>query len=129
MASFSSERRSRRLSTRVGPGASGELTHELEESATVERVDVRFYPGPQLDLELRPFGEVDSNRFDLLDLTGRDVVVGDDDRFSFDVSVGLSQGDVVGVEFSNVDPSNGFDFVVDLTLERAGGIKRLTQVI
>jgi hypothetical protein len=107
-----------RFSTSVAAGASGELSKEIESDTTVKRVDVRFYPGPRLDLELVPFAQVGSNRFSLVDLVGRSSIVGDNDVFQFGADERLEAGDRIGVEYTNTDQSNSYDFQVDMSLER-----------
>lgn len=109
-----------RFSTSVAAGASGELSQEIESDTTVKQVDVRFYPGPRLDLEIVPFGQVSSNRFSLVDLVGRSSIVGDNDVFQFGVDERLQAGDKIGVEYTNTDNSNSYDFQVDMALEKQG---------
>lgn len=116
----------RRFSTTVGPGADGELTADAERDATVERVDVRFYAGPRLDLKLVPFVRTErGDRVELIDVTGREAIVGDNDVFEFEVSEPLDSTDVLGVAFDNTDEENAYDFVVDLQIDREGGQNRV----
>ncbi|WP_380681088.1 hypothetical protein [Salinigranum sp. GCM10025319] len=121
---------SRRFSTTATGGADDEVTHEVEEDATVEEIRIRFYPGPLLDLELRPFVETDEGRRrDLVDVIGRETIVGDDDRFEFHISEDVRESDVVGVEYVNNDAQNEYDFVVDMDFERAGGSSRIIDYL
>lgn len=115
----------RRFSTTVGPGESGQLTADAERDATVERVDVRFYAGPRLDLRLVPFVRSDANRVELIDTTGRDAIVGDNDVFQFEVSEPLGTTDTLGVAFENVDEEHSYDFAVDLQIDREKGQDRV----
>lgn len=120
-------RLSKRFSTTVQSGSSGEISEEISAPATIERCDVRFYVGPQLDLELIPFvrrGE-NSRTVPLPDLNGRDVIVGEDDAVTFHVSEPVSKGDEIGVEYENKDGSHAYDFNCDILLERAGGQNRV----
>lgn len=121
---------SRRFSQRVPADTRLELTTEVLEDATVERVDIRFYPGPRLTLELRPFVETKrGNRFDLIDLVGRDVIVGDNDVLGFDISEPVSEGAKIGVVANNTDPENEYDFNVDIQLDRTAGQSRLLSEV
>lgn len=121
---------SRRFSTTVAGGADDELTLEVEEDATVEEMRIRFYPGPLLDLELRPFIETEQGRRrDLVTIEGRDTIVGDDDYFRFRISEEIETSDLLGVEYTNKDSSNSYDFVVDFDLERAGGAQRIVDYL
>jgi len=130
MPSVISKRVSRRFSTRAAPGEKDDLAIEIVEDATVEEVTVRFYPGPQLDLEIRPFVEPDEgNRVSIIDLVGRQNIIGDDDVFEFHVSEAIERGDVIGVEYNNTDPDNGYDVIVDMEIERAGGVKRIMDTV
>jgi hypothetical protein len=130
MASFA-RRVSRRFSATANPGEKDELTHEVTADATVEQLDVRFYRGPQLDLEIRPRIETeDGRRVDLVDLIGRNVIVGDDDHFRFYPSEQVREGDLLVVEFENTDSTWTYDVTVDMTLDRLGGVKRtLTRAL
>lgn len=130
MPLVSAPRISKRFSTTAGASAADELTMEVEHDATIERVDVRFYRGPQLDLELRPFVEPrEGDRIDIVDLIGRSSIVGDNDVFRFSVSEQVRRGDTIGVEYENTDGANGYDFVVDMMLDRAGGVDRLVGLL
>jgi hypothetical protein len=133
MLSDFSPRLSRRFSTPVDGGEVGELTREVVKDATVERVDVRFYRGPQLDLEVVPFVErngatQDGDRVNLIDVEGRESIVGDDDHFSFPISEPIREGDVIGVEYANTEQQYGYDVTVDMVLEREGGLERIVDV-
>ena len=129
MPSFAN-RVSRRFSTTAAGGADSDITHEVTADATIEKVTVRFYPGPLLDLELRPFIEPEEGqRADLVDVIGRDRIVGDDDVFEFYVSEPIEEGDTIGVEYENLDPSNSYDFSVDMEVDRIGGLNRVTRFV
>lgn len=120
-----SPRVSRRFSTRVDAQSTDELTHEVKKDATVESITVRFYPGAELDLQVRPFVEPDEgNRISPVSLIGREVIVGDDDVFEFHVTEPVEEEDIIGVEFDNVGDYD-LDGIVDMTLDREGGIERI----
>jgi len=122
---------SRRFSTRAGPGESGDITKEVQKDATVEKVNVRFYPGVELALELRPFIEPEDSedRIDIVELVGRDTIVGNDDHFDFPVADEIQRGDTIGVEFENTDSQYGYDVICDIVVERAGGTERFVEAL
>jgi hypothetical protein len=121
---------SRRFATEVAAGERQVLETEVEADATVEQVDVRFYPGSRLELELRPFIRTKrGNQIDLIDTVGRDVVVGDNDFFQFDVVEQAEEGATLAVEAVNNDPSNSYNFAVDIRVDRTAGLSRaITEV-
>jgi len=121
---------SKRFATQTSAGSDDALTIEVEESATIEKLKIRIYIGAELDLELDPFVLRDgSERTSIPDLIGKDVIVGDDDTFTLDVSEPVREGDVIGVDYNNTDQNNPHSFAVDMTLERSGGTNRLLHAI
>jgi hypothetical protein len=129
MASDDDSRDNVRFADRVSPGSTETLRHELDRPATVEFINVRIYPGAELDLELVPFGEnrEGSNRWPLVTLEGKSHIDGDSDRFEFDVSEPIADGEYIGVEATNQDGANAYDYAVDYTVEYAGGLRRLVS--
>jgi hypothetical protein len=39
------------------------------------------------------------------------------------------ESDLIGVEYENLDPTNSYDFVVDIDVERAGGATRIVDYL
>jgi len=129
MSANTSNRKTVRFADRVGPDSSKTLTKKVAEAATVDRVDVRIYTGPRLDLRVLPFVEPQvggnhSDRVPLVDLVGKDYIDGDGDRYSFYPTESVEREDRVGVEVVNVDQTHGYDVAVDVTLDREGGASR-----
>lgn len=133
MASDSSAtRESYRFATTVDADDDAELTVEMQDPATVEDVRVRFYAGPRLDVSARPYVEHNrrqrTDRVDLInfpdDPSAKDAVDGEDDDFGFDVSEPVDAGDVVGVEFENVNPDYDYPVTVDVIVDFEGGQSR-----
>jgi len=52
---MSDTRETIRFSDNVSPGSSVSLTKTMREAGTVEKVDVRFYSGPDLTVEVEPY--------------------------------------------------------------------------
>jgi len=130
MISSEKERRSLRFSDTVDPGDSDIFTFETERDCTVERMEVRVYRGAEFDLLIEPF--VDRNksndrrrREDIIVYRGSEIIAGDADKFQFDVSKSVQDGQEIGVEVTNQDGEYAYDFVVDMTLEYAGGLSRI----
>jgi len=116
-----------RFATGVPAGESKELTHEINDPATIEGVDVRIYRGAELDLQLVPFarfGGDDAPKTPLVTLIGKDYIDGDGDEFNFTLSESVTPGDVVGVEVENVSTEFDYDFAVDMDLDHEGGATR-----
>ena len=118
-------RADKRFDPDIPEGETVTETFELPYHATIENVSVRFYPGPQLTLEVLPFRETpDGDRLPLVDVIGeRDTLVGDDDSFTFDVSEPVRRGDTIGVMFEN-NGDHDYRAPVDIEIDRHGGIRR-----
>lgn len=124
-----------RFSTAVSAGNAETLTKTMQEPGTVDRVDVRFYSGPDLTVEVEPYVQIgdpgDRERESLVDLVGRQAVVGDGDEFTFHTSEGFEREDVIGVDIRNNsdqadEDGDGYDYdvIVDVTVDHAGGSSR-----
>jgi hypothetical protein len=119
-----SRQATKRFSDTVDPGESLDLSTTLDDPATAEAIRVRFYQGPELDLTIEPYRERASDRLPLVDLYGRDVLVGDDDHFEFEISEQLHEDDTLGVVATNNSTEYAYDFNLDITVEYAGGVSR-----
>lgn len=132
MSSNTDSRDSRRLSGDVAPGDTETWTWELDQDATVEEVAVRFYPGPQLDLHVIPFAEVNgpsgTRRRRLVNFAEEDqakeYIDGNDERLTYDVSQPVERTEVVGVEVENLDDQHKYDCAMDVTVDYEGGTNR-----
>lgn len=124
-----------RFSSSVAPGITETETMVLAEDATVEQVDVRFYRGPELYLEVLPFVQegLDSERVErepLVEVFGRTAVIGDSDHFVFQTDVPVRQEEILGVEVANTtdqladDQQHSYDYIVDITVDYEGGTSR-----
>jgi len=136
MALFEDTKDSLRLAGRVGPGGDDELRHSVQVSATIEEVTVRIYRGAELDVQVTPAVayDADEDRASNIPLItfvdgGKQFVDGDGDRWDFPVSVPVTEGDEIVVEVENQDPDNGYDYAVDVVLEKAAGSTRLDQIV
>lgn len=132
---MSNSRETIRFSDNVSAGNSVSLTKTMRDAGTVERVDVRFYSGPDLTVEVEPYlaigDEGDRERESLVELVGYQAVVGDGDSFRFHTSEGFELDDVLGVDIANNsdeadEDGDGYayDVIVDVTVDYAGGSDR-----
>lgn len=136
MTLFEDAKDSWRFANRVGPGGEDDLQREVEVGATVEEVTVRIYRGAELDLRVTPYVayNVDQGRAQKMPLVtfvdgGKSFIDGDGDRWTFPVSIPVEEGDVLGVEANNKDPNNGYDYAVDLSVDKAGGKERVAGLL
>lgn len=116
------------FSESVAPGSSVTLTKQMENAATIERIDIRIYRGAEFALEVEPLkfpeqGE-QSRREPLLRYRGREFVAGDGDRFSFPVAREVDPDQELGVEVRNTASDFSYDFNVAIIVEYAGGSER-----
>lgn len=124
------DRESLRFSEDVPPGETQVLTYEAPADLTIERMEVRIYRGAEFALEIEPFvdvrrGEDRSRREDIVVYRGSEYIAGDADKFRFDVSKSVKEGQTIGVEVRNRADEYSYHYVVDMSLERAGGLSRL----
>lgn len=116
----------------VDAGATETLTYSVEEPATIERLVVRIYQGPELSLHVTPrtIGDNGNGRPDsLVEFVGQSYIAGDGDKWVFDLSETVSKDDVLEVEVENTadpDPNLNltYDAAVHMELDRMGGLSR-----
>jgi hypothetical protein len=121
----SNARTTTRFADNVSAGGNKKLEKTVDTEATAEEIYIRFYPGPENDLEIEIERERENDTLPLIDLKGRSVITGDNDEYSFDIAESLQEGDNVKVTANNTDQNNSYDFVVDVTIDRAGGTGRV----
>jgi len=129
MISFGGRQTTVRFSDTVPPDSTRTYSRAIEEPATAEQLSVRFYQGPELELEIRPLRQRESDALPLIDLVGRDVVVGDDDVFDFEVSEPLEEGDELVMEVTNNSTEYAYDFNADVAIDYLGGTERAVVAI
>lgn len=118
-----------RFGTTIGPGEIDHISHEVEEPATIEDMTIRFYQGPELAVRVRPRRIRTNSPKDLVTYRGKQFIDGDGDKWEYDVSEPVEQGDEIEVEIENVaDPDPEVDLTYDVTVEmhldREGGASR-----
>lgn len=97
--------------------------------ATIEHVHTRFYPGQQLDLQLKlQVVAQDGTKKEIVDPVGeRSYVAGDDDKFNWDISVPVEKGDTIRVVAQNVETQYDYDYVANMEVDRLNGLERITS--
>ena len=114
-----------RFQRRVNALEVGELRALIPGDATVERLVVRFYPGPELQLIVDPF--VDrrgGGRQELLHYSGTRGLTGDNDTLEFFLSLPVRLDESLVVGFQNLHAVNAYHFTVTMELDFAGGVWR-----
>lgn len=108
----------------VPPNTTGSLKERIKADATVEEVNLRFYPGQQRDLEVRPKLQRTGNRVeDLITYPkgANDWIAGDDDNIRLDISVTAQLDDEIVIFYSNKDTVNIYTLVVYVTVDYREG--------
>lgn len=121
-----------RFEANVAAGESKKLTREIDEPATVEQCTVRFYRGPELAVEVRPLRIPDNGNGrpqPLVDIVGSESIIGDGDKWVFDISEPVEKGDELEMQVENTasaDPNVDLSYtvIIDLSLDREGGLLR-----
>jgi hypothetical protein len=109
-------------------GTTDVLHERVKGEGTIEGIKVRFYSGQVHALQVRVFVEHKGNKIeDLITYvsTGKEVLTGDDDNFSFPVVVPVSNDDVVKVWVKNDSSTKGHNLSVDVIVDYYGGQNRV----
>jgi len=114
-----------RFQIQVPPLARGDLRAHIPGDATVERLVIRFYPGPELQLIVDPYVERrGGGRQELIHYTGARGITGDDDTLEFHLALPVRMDEQLVVEFQNLHAVNPYNFTVTIELDFAGGVWR-----
>lgn len=75
---------------------------------------IRFYPGPELSLQLTPYVRFREERQGLVPFApnGKQYIDGDDDTFPVEVDMPAPMGSHIGIGYLNTDSVNAYDFRV-----------------
>lgn len=118
-----------RFAYTVPVSTSGELSRQVDEPCTLERMIVRFPPGPAGDLRVtcyiqRPDGYRQNVVLRDGSGTGNDYLAGDDFTFDYKISLPVPAKSYLVVGYSNVDANNTHFFDVSFELDELGGVLR-----
>lgn len=116
------------LSDQVPAGATDrEVRITVDTAATIERMEVRIYQGPELDLEIEPVRRPNAANVSdqpLLEYSGKEYVDGDDDLYTWQVAEPVEEGDEIVIIATNRDGSNAYDYRVNFDVDYHGGSSR-----
>jgi hypothetical protein len=104
----------------IAPSSSQTIQERVKANGRVAEIRVRFYPGQERDLQVRPFVTL-LNRLqeDVLTYPGgtEPYLSGDDDYLIFPVSVDLQTDDFISVWVNNVSVNYTYTLVVDVVVQ------------
>lgn len=112
-------------------GGKVRLTERIKGSGTIEEVRVRFFPGQQKALQVRPFVKHKGGEYGKIEelITypsgGDQFLSGDDDNLIFDAIVPVVNDDEIVVEATNTDPDDAYTLHVVIMIDYYGGADRV----
>lgn len=110
----------------IAAGESKTIEKEIRRPARMKQIIMRFFPGQENDLIVRPYIRKTSGAVqDLSAYTGNAYFAGDDNDLVFEVDFVLEQYDKFCVEVSNNDITYAYD-VYCLGLIEFGGVQHGT---
>jgi len=118
---FENKTKSKLIASSVPSNSTEKESFKLPRDVKIKHIEARFYPGAQLDLQLKPqLVKKDSDTvIDLVDYEGdKQHVAGDDDVIELPSNVEAEKDDTIQVVAENTDTSgNAYDFYLIITLE------------
>ena len=117
------------FSDSVEPDSEQTLRYLVPTDATIEHISVRIYPGPELDLTIRPrlHRAAEGETIDLLRTIGKNHIDGDNDLWRWDVSIPVRANDEIRVVAANDDDTETYDYRVGMDLDQLGGVSRVVR--
>ncbi len=112
---------------KIPSGTSTRLYERIKSNGTIEKVYVRFYPGQEGTLQVRPYiNHIGQKIEDLVTYpNGVDhYLSGDDDFLEFPVSIPVANDDEVAVYVQN---TGDYDYTLDvkIVVDYRGGLKSI----
>jgi hypothetical protein len=107
--------------------AAGRLVVPAFNDGTIENLSLRIYLGPALDLRVDPYlMRFNGRRQNLIEYVtgGKQFLDGDDDRYSFNVSIPIRRNELIVCDYWNLDLVNPYDFRLTVEIDYAGGVWR-----
>ena len=118
---FGAKQKSKFISATVPSNDTEKESFTVNRDSKIKKIEARFYPGQQLDLELEPYlKKADSDaQINLVDYPGdKKHLEGDDDVVELPTNVVAEKNDEVEVKAVNQDTSgNAYDFYLIVTME------------
>ena len=104
------------------------LQQRAYNDGTIEAVRVRIYQGPALDLRIDPYILRHNNRRqNIIEYVGKQFVDGDDDHFTYAISIPIRRNELLVVQVVNLNDTFDYDFRVKIEVDHAGGVWRWPQ--
>lgn len=108
----------------IDASGSGTLQQALRQNCTIEKVRVKFYPGPEGDLHIIPYLlKTNDVRYNIIDFPSgsNQYVSGEDEEIVFNVSIPVDVDDIICIEYVNADAVNAHVLSVQVEVDFAGG--------
>jgi hypothetical protein len=103
----------------IQPGASETITERIKENGRVVNIRLRFYPGVERELRVRPYvlhkGQKQEDVFTYAGDTEA-YITGDDDYLEFAVSIDVEYDDEMKVFASNENATYAYTLVCDVII-------------
>lgn len=104
----------------IAPNTSLTLKERVKADGSVSKIFVRFYPGVEKSLQVRPYILHKGNRAEdvITYVEGTDnYLSGDSDSFEYPVTVDVKYDDEIVVYVNNTDLANTYSLVVDVKVD------------
>lgn len=124
------ERKAYRIFKEILAGTTEIFKVTIKADCTLEKMRVKFYPGPEGDLQITPYYiKPDNVRINVIgtddDNKSPRYLAGDDVVFEFEVGLAMKEGTILYFECVNTDTVNSHYVDVIFELEELGGIERV----
>jgi len=113
----------------VAAGGTTTQSYTVDRPGTVENLQIRIYSGAETDLEIEPFVITpDKQKIPLVETRGKAVIDGDDDVYSWSLSLPVEQEAIIKVEANNTDSNNAYDYRANVEVDFRGANKSIFEV-
>lgn len=110
------------LAGAIDPNTTEFIRYEVGSDATIENFTVRIYPGAGFALRLRPkVVKSENNAYPLIRTRGKNYIDGDDEKYEWDLSEPVEQGDEIVVEAENLASESEYNFRANADIDERGG--------
>lgn len=120
------ERAGQSLAKQVPAAETGTVELPVQADGTIESIKLRIYTGAENTLKLRPQKKTDRGFEDILDLAGKNWIDGDDDVWSWSLSVPIQSDEKVVIRYDNQDGANAHNFRATVDVDYLGGLERVS---
>lgn len=110
----------------IAPNSSITLLERIKDKGAVIEVRIRFYPGQERSLQVRPylqmFNQMSEDLFTWAGGTSEKFLSGDDDYLVFPVSAEVVADDNIAVWVNNTDQNYTYTLVCDVVVQYYSGV-------